>query len=86
MAVEMKLQRHVMLKEGAHTPETHPPAHETRDLALFDAGLEGREVGVNEVLLGDVGAEVVARVRLPALRGVLHAVGGVVLHDERTNP
>ncbi len=44
--------------------------------------LEGEEVRVHEVLLRDVGAEVVARVRLPSLGRVLHAVGGEVWGSE----
>ena len=41
--------------------------------------LEWQEVGVYEVLLCDVGAEVMPGVGLPTLGGVLHAVSCIVL-------
>ena len=51
---------------GNNSP--HEPGH----AALLDAGLEGKEVRVDEVLLGNLGVVVVAGVGHAALRRVLH--------------
>ena len=58
-------------------------AHQARDLTLLDAGLEGRHVRVNEVLLRDLRVVLVAPVVNAGVGRALHRVGHVVLAARR---